>query len=350
MLENIINGDLFWAIIIIISSVIVAKLISFLFEKVAPKLIGKTGTILDDEIIKAMEKPILWLVILIGLYSSLRYLDFLDTYNNYINKIFFVIAVLWSIYTLIKIINALFSWYIQELSNKLKVKKVDERYINTFKRIINIVIYLIALIIILKHFNVEISPLIASLGIGGLALALALQDTLSNFFAGFYMAGDRTIKIGDYIEMTPELKGYVDEISWRATKIRTLSGNIITVPNSNLSKSTITNYYSGKPEMSLVIPVGVAYWSDLDKVEKITVKVAEDVQKTVEGTVKDFKPFIRYKEFADSNINFSVILRVEEYTKQYLVKHEFIKRLKKVYDKNKIDISYPVRTIIQRRK
>ena len=211
-------------------------------------------------------------------------------------------------------------------------------------------LYLIAVIIILKHFDVEISPLIASLGIGGLAVALALQDTLANFFAGFYMMGDRTIKLGDYIEIGPELKGYVEEVTWRTTKIKTLSGNIITIPNSKLSQSTLTNYHTEKQEMSLSIPVGVSYSSDLDKVERVTMNVAKDIQKNIEGTVKDFEPLIRYKEFGESNINFSVTLRVEEYTKQYLVKHEFIKRLKKSYDKNKIEIAYPVRTIIQKKR
>lgn len=353
MLENItntINGNLFWAIIILVSSIIGAKLISFIFEKITLKMIKNTKTILDDEIIKALEKPILWIIIIIGLYSSLRYINILDPYTDIINKTFFIIGVFWVVYTLIKVINALFNWYFQELSTKFKIKKIDERYAGTFKRVINIVIYLIAFIIILKHYNVEISPLIASLGIGGLAVALALQDTLANFFSGFYMMGDRTIKVGDYVEIGPELKGYIHDISWRTTKIRTLGGNIITMPNSKLAQSTITNYFTEKPEMSVVITVGVAYWSDLEKVEKITVKVAEEVQKTVEGAVKDFKPFIRYKEFADSNINFSVILRVQDYVKQYKVKHEFIKRLKKAYDKNKIDISFPVRTVIQRKK
>ena len=349
-MENIFNLDLLWAFVIVIAFILFAKIISFAFEKIALRLIKKTKTIIDDEIIKGLEKPVLWLFILIGLYSALRYVDFLDPYNSYVNNFFFVIGVFWTIYTLNKTINAVFNWYSQELSIRLNTKKIDERYSKPFKRTISIVLYLIAFIIILKHFNVEISPLIASLGIGGLAVALALQDTLANFFAGFYMMGDRTIKLGDYIELSPELKGYVEEVTWRTTKIKTLAGNIITIPNSKLSQSTLTNYHTEKPEMSLSIPVGVSYSSDLDKVEKITLKVAKEIQKNTEGIVKDFEPLVRYKEFGDSNINFSVTLRVEEYSKQYLVKHEFIKRLKREYDKNKIEIAYPTRTIIQRRR
>ena len=137
----------------------------------------------------------------------------------------------------------------------------------------------------------------ASLGIAGLAVALALQDTFSNFFSAVYITADRPVKVGDYIELENGLKGYVEDVGWRSTRLRTLPNNSIIIPNNKLAQSILTNYDAPKPEMSIVIPVGVSYNSDLEKVEKVTVDVAKKVLGSVEGGVADFEPFIRYKEF-----------------------------------------------------
>jgi len=172
-----------------------------------------------------------------------------------------------------------------------------------------------------------------------------LQDTLSNFFAGVYLVADMPIRIGDYIELDNGMKGYVEDIGWRSIRIKTLPNNYIIIPNSKLAQSIITNYYAPEQEMSVVVPCGVSYDSDLEKVEKVTIEVAKEVQQNVPGAVKNFEPFIRYNEFGDSNINFSIILRVERFVDRYLVVHEFIKKLMARYNKEGIEISFPVRNI-----
>ena len=129
------------------------------------------------------------------------------------------------------------------------------------------------------------------------------------------------------------------------SRIRTLPNTLVIVPNSKIASTIITNDSLPVPEMSVVIQCGVAYSSDLEKVEKVTVDAAKKTQKIVTGAVKGFEPFIRYHTFGDSNINFSIILRVEKFVDKYLVTHEFIKALKKAYDKEGIEISWPVRKI-----
>ncbi|MDH5662708.1 MAG: mechanosensitive ion channel family protein, partial [Elusimicrobiota bacterium] len=204
---------------------------------------------------------------------------------------------------------------------------------------------LIAFLMILRYLNVEITPLVATLGLGGLAVGLALQNTLSNFFAGVHIISDRPINVGDYIEMEGNIAGYVEDIGWRSTRIRTLPNTIVIVPNSKIAESVIVNNYLPVQEMSIVLQCGVAYGSDLEKVEKVTVDVARKIQQTVPGAVKTFEPFIRYHTFGDSNINFSIILRVEEFVARYLVTHEFFKALKARYDKENIEISWPIRKV-----
>ena len=230
----------------------------------------------------------------------------------------------------------------------LKVQKKFEKTPQLISKIISVIVYLIAFLMILKHFNIEITPLIATLGVGGLAVGLALQNTLSNFFAGLHIISDRPVNVGDFIELTEgNISGYVEDVGWRSTRIRTLPNTIVIVPNSKLAESIIINDSLPEQEMATLVQCGVAYGSDLKKVEEVTVDVARKIQKTVPGAVKTFDPFIRYHTFGDSNINFSVILRVEKFVDKYLITHEFIKALKERYDKEGIEISWPVRKVYQ---
>ena len=176
-------------------------------------------------------------------------------------------------------------------------------------------------------------------------VGLALQNTISNFFAGLYVISERGINVGDFLELDNGISGWVEDVGWRSTRIRTLPNTIVIIPNSKLAESVIINQSLPEKQMSAVVECGVAYTSDLERVEKITLEVARKIQKEVPGAVRTFEPFMRYHTFGDSNINFSVILRVEKPGDRYLVIHEFIKALKKRYDEERIEISWPVRKI-----
>ncbi len=213
------------------------------------------------------------------------------------------------------------------------------------KNIIRVTVYSIGVLIILDDLHISIAPLLTALGVGGLAIGLGLQETLSNFFSGLQILAARQIQVGNYVRLSTGDEGYVEDLNWRATVIRTLSGNHVIVPNKNIASLIVTNYERPMPEVSVSMNVGVDYSSDLDKVEAVTIEVARDVQKTVAGAKRDFEPFIRYNQFGDSSIDFSVIMRGNSYVDQYLMKHEFIKRLKARYDKEGISIPFPARTV-----
>jgi small-conductance mechanosensitive channel len=199
--------------------------------------------------------------------------------------------------------------------------------------------------VILNTLGISITPILATLGVGGLAVALALQETLSNLFSGFHILMARQIRIGDYVKLETGEEGYVIDINWRTTKIKMLPNNVVLIPNAKLAQAIIVNYYLPEKEMAVLVNLGVHYKSDLKKVEKITCEVAREVMKEVSGGVPEFEPFIRYNTFADFRINFTVILRAREYVDQYLIKHEFIKRLHERYNKENINIPYPIRAI-----
>jgi small-conductance mechanosensitive channel len=219
-----------------------------------------------------------------------------------------------------------------------------------FANLTKLFVFLIGSLIILQTLNISVTPILTALGVGGLAVALALQDTLSNLFSGLQVIASRQVKPGDYVKLESGEEGYVTDITWRNTAIRALPNNMVIVPNSKLASGLVTNYYQPEKEIAVLVQVGVSYQSDLKKVEQVTIGVAKEVMCEVEGGTPEFEPFIRYHTFADFSVNFTVILRAREFTDQFLLKHEFIKRLHERYRKEGIEIPFPIRTLQFRRE
>jgi len=215
---------------------------------------------------------------------------------------------------------------------------------------LRIVIFLTGLLVILSYLDIPIAPIVTALGIGGFAVALAFQDTLSNLFSGLHILASRLVKPRDFIKLDTGEKGYVADVTWRNTTIRTLQGNMVVVPNSRLASAIVTNFNQPRKDMVVTLEVGVDYSSDLNEVEEVTVEVAREVMREVPGGTNDFQPFIRYHTFSDYRIEFTVILRVDEYVDQYLLKHEFTKRLHRSYRERGIEIPPPTRAITYARE
>jgi small-conductance mechanosensitive channel len=213
------------------------------------------------------------------------------------------------------------------------------------RNITKLVIFVLGGLVLLDKLGIAIAPILTALGVGGLAVALALKDTLSNLFAGIQIIASGQVRVGDYVKLESGQAGYITDIKWRNTTIRELPGNVIVVPNARLSETILTNYYQPARDLAVLVEVGVAYDSDLEKVERVTVEVGREVMKGVSGGMPEFDPFIRYHTFADSSINFSVILRGQEFTDRFLITHEFVKRLRKRYRQERIEIPFPIRTV-----
>ena len=208
-----------------------------------------------------------------------------------------------------------------------------------------LVILALGVLIILDSLGVRIASLLAALGIGSLAVALGLQDTLANLFAGVYMTLSKHIRVGDYVKLESGEEGYVVDIGWRATQIHTLPNNLAIVPNTKLSQAILTNYDLPTKDLAVLVEVSVDYGNDLERVERVTVDVAKDVLRTVPGGVPTFEPFVRYHTFGDFTVNFTVILRGKTFVDQYLLKHEFVKRLHARYQQEGIVMASPIRLI-----
>jgi small-conductance mechanosensitive channel len=194
----------------------------------------------------------------------------------------------------------------------------------------------IGILIILQNLGVSITPLLTALGIGGLAIGLALQDTLANFFAGIHILSSRQVRPGDYVQLATGEEGYIEDVTWRYTTIRQLSNNLTIVPNSKLATTTLTNFYLPAMETAVIVPVTIVSDSDLEKVERVTVDVARTIMQQVSGGVAAFEPYLRYSAFSKPGISFSIVMRGREIGDQHLIRHEFIKRLHERYREQEI--------------
>lgn len=213
------------------------------------------------------------------------------------------------------------------------------------KGLVKLLILCIGALVLCGVLGIPITPIIASLGIGSLAVALALQPTLENFFSGIQLIADKPIRVGDFIELESGEQGFVDKIGWRSTWIKMLPNNMVVMPNSLLSQSKLINYFYPEKELSVPVEVGVHYSSDLEKVEQITLDVARHILKTHKWGVPDYETFVVFHTFDSSSINFTVMLRTREYFNRFFIKSEFIKALHKRYAEEGIVIPYPIRAI-----
>jgi len=177
--------------------------------------------------------------------------------------------------------------------------------------ITKLVIYLIGLLVILETLGISIAPILTALGVGGIAVALALQNTLANLFAGLHILLSKQVNPGDYIKLNTGEEGYITDITWKNTTIRTTANNMIIVPNATLASAIVTDFYLPEKDVAVSVHVGVSYASDLDKVEKTSLAVAEEIMGELGPA--GFEPAVRFQSFGDFSINFIVVMRAKEF-------------------------------------
>ena len=318
----------------IIIGIILQKIIFVSFSKLAKKTKWKG----DDIIIHSVKGVLIFWSFLIGIYIALPFFEMPEKILPILNKVFLTVM----IFSVTLVLSKIASWF-----TKTYEGKEDGTLAKTtiFNNIVRVLIFALGFLIILQSLGIAITPILTALGVGGLAVALALQDTLSNLFSGFQIIAAGQIKKGNYIKLASGEAGYVTDISWRNTTIKAFGNNSIVIPNSKLASAIITNFNLPNKEMSVSIAVGVSYDSNLEEVERITLEVAKKVMNEIEGAATQIEPFMRYKSFGDFSINFSIILYVKEYVNKFILRHEFIKELDVRYKKEGIEIPFPIRTV-----
>jgi small-conductance mechanosensitive channel len=292
----------------------------------------------DDAIIEGLGRsPILW-ISLLGVYGAIVTAPLPVNIADLLRKGLLIVFVLSGAAAVGRLAVNYVNLYTSHVGGKLSSTSI-------FANVTRVTVFVVAALVLLQSLGVSVTPILTALGVGGLAVALALQDTLSNLFSGLQIMASGHVRPGDFIRLDSGEEGYVVDVTWRNTTIRELPNNLIIVPNAQLAASRFRNYNLPDVELAVLVQVGVSYDSDLEKVERVTAEVAAQVMKEVSGGVTSFEPFIRYHTLGDSSIGFTVILRGREFVDQYILKHEFIKRLHIRYREEEIEIPFPIRTV-----
>ena len=327
-----------WAGGLLIVSVLVAWLVLSGLGYVRRRLEKRSKTAVAPQLLKRLSRPIFLLLVSQGLLLALSSLSYLAPWRSYLGKAAIVFVIVIVTYGLALSGRLLLAWYMRR-------KKVRQSLVRLAQRITILVVYIVGLLVLLDYLGISISPMIAGLGIGGLAVALALQPTLSNFFAGTQIVFDQMVRVGDYIELDSGERGYVVDVGWRSTRVRTTFNNMMVIPNSRLVESIVTNYYGPDMELAVMVNSGVSYSSDLAQVEDVALAVAREIIEELPEAVKTREPWFAFDEFGDSNINFWVWLYAKNRIGSFRVKSELIKRLHARFAREGITINYPVRLL-----
>lgn len=293
----------------------------------------------DDIILNGLNRAAIPIFMVFGIYISIHNLPLDKSVIQILDVISVVIILLTATIVAGRIAAGFVTNYTRRNNGLLPATSL-------FSNITKVIVFIIGGLIILQFVGISITPILTALGVGGLAVALALQDTLSNLFSGLNIIASKQIKPGDFIKLDNQEEGLVTDITWRYTTIKAMPNNRIIVPNFKLASAIITNYNLPQEDLTVSIPVSVSYSSNLEFVEKVTLDVATSIQQTLEGAVKEHEPTLNFKEFGPSGIHFSVALRAKDFNAQFHLKHHFIKRLHEEYSKNNIEIPYQTITVI----
>jgi small-conductance mechanosensitive channel len=302
----------------------------------------KTSGQIDDIMVRAIKGPFLIWVLMLSIHMAAQTSSMPEKISSLIGRIllFLLVASLTAVGA--KLASEIVKIYGSRTQGALPVTSLTQN-------LARVAVIVVGLLILLRSLGVEITPLLTFLGVGGLAVALGLQDTLTNFFAGFYISLSGHVRLGDYIKLNTGEEGYVNDINWRSTTIKALSNNLIIIPNSKLAQAIVTNYNLPEKRISFSIPVSVSYNCDPDQIEAILCDEARKGASEIKGLLSEPAPAVRLiPGFGDSSLDFSLSCHVSEFTDQYLVQHEMRKRILKRFRRENIEIPFPARLVYMR--
>ncbi|MFH1307387.1 MAG: mechanosensitive ion channel domain-containing protein [archaeon] len=336
VLENYIANDWLRVFVILVSIGFFIRVSFYILEKILLQIASKTKTDADDKLIRKASGPLTFLAIFMSLRVTLTELTIsVGVYNVIVNIL----------YTLMIIVIGYLAFVFSELILIRVVKKaagrtkseIDDNLISLFESALKVALFIIILLYILGLWGIEITPLLAGLGIAGLAVALALQPLLSNIFSGAAIVLDKTVRVGDLVYLDSQTKGKIKRVGLRSTRVITFDNELIIVPNNKLADSVVQNVALPEPKTRVVIPFGVAYGSDIEKVKKV---VLAEIKK-VNHLEKDPEPFVRFLEMADSSLNFKAYFWVDSFENKFSAIDEANTIIYNALNKNKINIPFP---------
>jgi small-conductance mechanosensitive channel len=300
------------------------------------RLAKRTPWKLDDVLVHALRGPIVVWFTLAGLYAALELLRLPATAEHLLSRALLVVSIL-SV-----------TWAAARFSVRALRESATEGTLPGVSLIANVaaaLIWVLGALVVLERLGISITPIVTALGVGGLAVALALQDTLANLFAGLRVLAAGKIRSGDYVRLESGQEGYVQDITWAQTTLREASNSLVIVPNLKLATAITVNYHFPELQQGLTVRVSVARGSDLARVERVALDVARGVQREVEGAVRDYEPVILFQGYGESSVDFLAVLRSSRFDTRGTLIHEYIRRIDARFAAEGIQIPFPTRTV-----
>ena len=325
------------SVLIVALSIITGWVIYHIFEHYFIKWAEKTKTKLDDEILKNIKKPIYFFVILIGTYYGLEFLTILDPYSPELTLIFTLAEILLVTFVITRIINVVIAWYAERGARQ----KMSEHILFVLKKIINVVIFILAFLVILDVVGIDITGIAVGLGVGGIAIAFALQNVLSDVFSAFSIYFDKPFEIGDFI-IVGSYAGTVKKIGMKSTRVQLLQGEELVLSNRELTSTSVRNFKKMK-KRRIVFHFGVTYDTPSKKLEKIP----DMVKKIVNSQELAGADRVHFTEFGDFSLNFEVVFYMKkgDYVLYRDTQQQINFAIKSAFEKEGIEMAFPTQTI-----
>jgi small-conductance mechanosensitive channel len=310
----------------------------FIFEHYFTAWAKKTQTTIDDEILRSVKTIAVLLIIVIGTYNAIMTLSALEDYRVLIYDVFTIISILLIAFAATRISNVITDWYAEK---QTRAGRTNNHVMFILKKILQIVIICAAVLFILNALGQDLSSIVVGLGVGGIAIALAVQSTLSDVFSAFSIYFDKPFEIGDFV-IIGDQAGTVTSIGIRSTRIKLLQGEELVVSNKELTSAQVRNFKKLE-KRRVVFTLGVVYSTPLEKLKKIP-----DIVKTVVNAQELASlDRVHFSEFGDFSLKFEVVYYVEvsDYTKYMDVQQAIYFGIKEAFEKEEIEMAFPTQTI-----
>lgn len=314
--------ELVWPVVLFVAVVATGLVLRHILYARLRRPTSSTAPRVSHLVMESLHGPLLLWILILAIHLAAEYSDLPRSVTRWSAKVLLALWIISLTLALSRLSGRMVRTHSTRLEGALPVSTLTEV-------LASLIIWILGILTLLGQvFDLDIRAVLAALGVGGLAVALALQDTLSNLFAGFYVSVARQVRIGDFVKIDAGQSGYVQDIGWRSTTLRDLGGNLIFIPNNKLAQSIVTNYNLPQHPIGISINIPVTYDSDPSQVERLLNEVAAAAAGQVPGLLKDPAPSAKFiPGFGKTSMDFTLDCQVAEFADQFLVQHELRKRI-----------------------
>ncbi|MCD1294431.1 mechanosensitive ion channel family protein [Methanocella sp. CWC-04] len=335
-------ADLMAALLIVAIFLILSEIVKRIVLDVAPHLVSKTKSTLDDEILSVIKGPIQVIVIVAGIYLAFKTINHMPVNAiTMLDRLSAIVLILLCAYVVSNLIKGIIKWYVTDVAPKTN-SDLDDHLMPFLRKFLVVLVYSIAVIMIIGQFGVEITPLIASLGVVGIAVALAAKESLSNLFGAVAILTDRPYKVGDRLILPSIGQGDVLDVGLRSTRIRTMDNRVVIVPNEEMARSKIVNMSQPSSKVRVTIKVGISYRSDVDKACAIMERIASELPQVS----KEPGPRAYVSALGDFSVDITMLVWIDSYREDLSVPDVIYRKVLARFKEEGIEIPYPIKTVI----